>query len=509
MQQDLRILLVEDNPADADLLQETLEEAGVLTWTVSHVERLDAAIAAIHQEPFEIILSDLSLPDAQGLESVIGLRAAAPELPIVVLTGLNNTDIGLAALRQGAQDYLVKGQIQPELLIRTIRYAIERSQIQQVLYQQSAAMAASMEGIAILNDRQEYIYVNQAFLNLYGYQFADDILGTTLDALHQHSGFGSLWRWVEPAIQRDGHWRGELIARRLNQEIFYQELLITALNDGGFVCNVRDVTERKRIEAEILQTLEREKELNELKSNFLSIVSHEFRTPLTTILSSVELLQKYSHQVSTEKNQLRFRHIVNGVKRMTHLLNHVLVFNQAEAGKLPFNPVLLDVLEFCHGLIEEMQLQAGDTHQIIFSHPGSQGQCYRLDENLLRHILTNLISNAIKYSPSGSKVFVNLVCEPQAVHFSIADQGIGIPPADLERLFSIFRRGSNVGNIPGTGLGLAIVHQCVELHQGKIEVTSEVGKGTVFKVVVPVVARLVEAEGVISRKFMPVSDSIE
>jgi PAS domain S-box-containing protein len=489
----LRILLLEDNPADANLLHEILHETTDENWNIVHVEKLRAALEVIPQHSFDIVLSDLSLPDAQGLDTVVQIHALTPALPIVVLTGLNNEEIGLQALRQGAQDYLVKGQIQSELLVRTIRYAIERSHTQQIMQRQAAAMAASMEGIAILNAQREYIYANWAFAQLYGYDHPDELMGMTLNILYKEGGNDLLWQLVEPSTQQQGYWRGEVMARRRNQEMFYQELSITALRDGGFVCNVRDITEQKIAEVETLQALEREKELNELKSKFVSIVSHEFRTPLTTILSSVELLQKYGDQVSAEKNQRRFSRIIKGIHRMTQLLNDVLIFNKVEVGSLTFKPVLSNPVEFFDELVEEIQLQVGNSHHIKFVHQTcnkvtfsrEERNHYFLDEQLLQHVLTNLVSNSVKYSPKNTDISIKLFCEFSQIIFHVVDQGIGIPSTDLERLFIIFQRGTNVGTIPGAGLGLAIVKQCVDLHNGTIEVNSKIHQGTEFKVTIP------------------------
>lgn len=481
----LKVLLLEDNPADADLLQDILNEAISINWDITHVEKLSLALQYINQQPFDIVLSDLSLPDAQGLDAVIRMQAIAPDLPIVVLTGLNDEEIGLTALRRGVQDYLNKGQLQAEVLMRTIRYAIERSQTQRVLRQQAAAMAASMEGIAILNSNQEHTYVNQAFARIYGYDQPETLIHTSWRQLYPPEHYQTLQQQIPHILQKQGYWRGEVIARRCNGEEFYQELSITALSDGGFVCNVRDISDRKQFEIEMLKALKREKELSELKSRFVSIVSHEFRTPLTTILSSAELLQKYGLRDSDDKNQIRFGRIVNGVRRMTQLLDDVLIFNRMEAGKLLFNPVPLNLLEFCNDLIEEMQAQISPAHTITLITETEQSH-YCLDEHLLRHILTNLISNAIKYSPKGGRVQVRLGGAPDTITFSVKDEGIGIPTADLEQLFTIFHRGSNVETIPGTGLGLAIVKQCVDLQNGKINVVTEAGKGTEFTVTLPI-----------------------
>ena len=246
----------------------------------------------------------------------------------------------------------------------------------------------------------------------------------------------------------------------------------------------RDITKLKHAEAEILKALERERELSELRSSFISLVSHEFRTPLTTIQSSTELLDRYNHKLSEEKKQNHYRRIHNAVQRMTHLLEDVLTIGKAEAGKLKFTPSPIDLFAFCRDLVESLQMSTQPQHKINFGVVGD-GSDTQMDEKLLCHVLTNLLSNAVKYSPDGGIVQFNLVCNHSWAVFRIQDSGIGIPCEDLERLFESFGRASNVGAIPGTGLGLAIVKKCVDLHGGEITVESEVGVGTTFTVTLP------------------------
>jgi PAS domain S-box-containing protein len=245
-----------------------------------------------------------------------------------------------------------------------------------------------------------------------------------------------------------------------------------------------DISDRKQLEQDLRQALEKEKELGELKSRFVSMTSHEFRTPLSTILSSSELLEHYRHKWTEDKQLLHLRRIQTAVKHMTHMLNDILIIGKAEAGKLEFKSALLDLAEFCDHLVEEVQLNASKTHAIAFTSKGDPSTGY-FDEKLLRHILSNLLSNAIKYSPSGSTVNFTLTCENNRAVFEIQDQGIGIPQEDLPRMFESFHRATNVGNIQGTGLGLAIVKKCVDRHQGDIAVTSEIGTGTTFTVTLP------------------------
>ena len=252
----------------------------------------------------------------------------------------------------------------------------------------------------------------------------------------------------------------------------------------NFVYIGRDITERKRVEAEMIKALEREKELRELKSRFISMTSHEFRNPMTSILSSIELLETYGQTWTAEKKLKHYDRTKAAVRRMTELLEDVLLVSQAEAGKLEFNPTPLALKTFCSDLVEEIQLGVGETHKINFVYSGSDiNAC--MDEKLLLHILMNLLTNAIKYSSPDTTVFFGCYCEDGEVTFKIKDEGIGIPTEDQQRLFESFHRAKNVGNIPGTGLGLAIVQRSVELHNGKITFTSEVGVGTTFIVSLP------------------------
>ena len=265
----------------------------------------------------------------------------------------------------------------------------------------------------------------------------------------------------------------QLQIRRLSQQLVEQNARLQ-----------QEVQRREIAEVEVRKSLSKEQELNQLKSYFVSMVSHEFRNPLTTILGFTELIRDFGQQLSEEKKQGYIRQIGEAARRMTALLNDVLSIGQAEAGKLEFNPKPLDVEEFCTDLVEEIKLGNSVQPIIAFSGP-SQLTKACLDKNLLRQILTNLLSNAIKYSPEGSTVIFDLVCQDEQAIFYIKDQGIGISPEDQQRLFESFHRGGNVGKISGTGLGLTIAKKAVDLHGGKIAVKSEVGVGTTFSVAIP------------------------
>jgi signal transduction histidine kinase len=270
----------------------------------------------------------------------------------------------------------------------------------------------------------------------------------------------------------------------VNNNLLNYEARIAVSAENEVMAIIRDITDRKRAEEDIRKALDKQQELSELKSRFVTMSSHEFRTPLTTILSSAELIEKYSKKLTEEKKVQHLHRIQSSVKHMTQLLNNVLLIGKAEAGKLEFRPAPIDLAQFCRGLVEELQLSSGNNHTIAFC---SQGECTNacLDEKLLRYILSNLLSNAIKYSPAGGTVNFDLICQQGEAIFRVQDRGIGIPQADQAKLFDSFHRASNVGTISGTGLGLAIVKKSVDLHQGTITVHSEIGVGTTFTVTLP------------------------
>jgi PAS domain S-box-containing protein len=241
-----------------------------------------------------------------------------------------------------------------------------------------------------------------------------------------------------------------------------------------------NVSQRKLAEAELFAALQREKELNEMKSKFVSIASHELRTPLTNILSSAELLQHYSATLSAEDQAKLLEAIKDAVLGMTALINDVLLIGRSGSGKLKFNPVALDIDEALTGIADAIRFSHGAKHQLDFKCEVAKRQRL-VDEQLLRHIVINLLTNALKYSPAGSTVTFTASESGDEVSLTFVDQGIGIPPDDLPKLFESFHRAANVGDRPGTGLGLAIVKSAAELHGGGILVTSEIGVGSTFR----------------------------
>lgn len=235
---------------------------------------------------------------------------------------------------------------------------------------------------------------------------------------------------------------------------------------------------------ELNEALSHEKELNQLKSRFVSIVSHEFRNPLNSISGTAQILEAYGDNLSGEKKADILKQLQRNVTKMTALLDDVLIISRKDMGKLPFNPASLQLELFCRSLIAEIQTVFNYKQQIKLVYQ-ARSTTFNLDHKLLHHILTNLLANACKYSPKDSTIDFEVTSDASEIVFIIRDRGIGIPPQDIPKLFDTFYRASNSDGFSGTGLGLAISKQYVEIHRGTISVHSELNVGTTFTVTIP------------------------
>lgn len=247
----------------------------------------------------------------------------------------------------------------------------------------------------------------------------------------------------------------------------------------------RDITVRKQAELEIRKALAKEQELRKLKSCFMSMASHEFRNPLSSILICTSFLKENNLTVTREEQNFYLELIQASAQNMQSLLQDILIISQTEAGKLQFIPSRLDLENFCHKIVKQVEVTSSG-RKINFIVTGTSF-LVDVDEKLLGYILTNLLDNAIKYSSPEEIVELELVYldTEKKVILEVRDRGIGIPPEAQIHLFDSFYRASNVGDIPGTGLGLSIVKKAIDLHGGEITVKSKVGVGTTVRAILP------------------------
>lgn len=371
--------------------------------------------------------------------------------------------------------------------------------LEQLVAQRTNELSYAKERVeAILHNSTEGILLVQSDLTI---QQANPAF-TTLFACKPHMELGhSLLEFVEQgdhskvstligAVLATGKGSSlEIRACRQTGSCFEAELGIGYISrvhnqSIGLVCTLRDITERKAREADLRQAITKEKELGELKSRFVSMASHEFRTPLGSILALTETLSAYRHRLTDEQITQRLDRIREQVGHLKAIMEDVLQLSRLQTKRVEFIPVPCNLDELCRDVIEELTQQSLVPHPIHYG-CNEPSRIVSVDQKLMRQIMNNLVSNAIKYSPAEHPIQVNLVYTPEDLCFTVQDAGIGIPGADLPHLFEPFHRAANVEAISGTGLGLTITKEAIELHNGTITVESQVGIGTIFVVTLP------------------------
>lgn len=384
----------------------------------------------------------------------------------------------------------------------------------------SAIIDHAIDGIITIDNRGNVESINPAALELFGYQ-AEEVIGHNISMLMPEPDRGNHDGYLHN-YQTTGHKKiigigREVMGLKKNGETFPFRLAVSEvwLKDKniftGFIHDLsrekaaedmlkqhatelehkvsertRDlislVSELEKAKAEVSKSLEKEIELNQLKSRFVSMASHEFRTPLSSVQLSASLIEKYSERPDDKANIIKHTNkIKSAVQLLTSILNDFLSLEKLEAGIVVMNKQYINLVELAEEITEEMQLICKKNQHIVYQHTGEIGH-FTLDPNLLKNALVNLISNAIKYSGEDTLIEFTTCIDDEGCLISVKDNGIGIPEEDQVHLFEPFFRAHNTGNIPGTGLGLNIVKRYIELMAGQMDFESEVHKGTSFRV---------------------------
>jgi PAS domain S-box-containing protein len=251
----------------------------------------------------------------------------------------------------------------------------------------------------------------------------------------------------------------------------------------------KEILKQKDAEEKVVIALEKEKEVNAMKSEFISTASHEFRTPLATIFSSTELIERYWKKQDEVKLYEHTGRIKSAIKYLTGLMDDVLTISKSETKKIIYNTEKCDLVKLCNSIIEEIKALLSEKHHLDIDIQLGGG-IYYADEKLIKLILSNLLSNAIKFSADGGRIGFIARTMREEIIFEVSDEGIGIPAEDQKRIFEPFDRGSNIGVIRGTGLGMSIVKRSLDLLGGTIRLESGVGKGTKFVVSIPIIQNM-------------------
>lgn len=343
----------------------------------------------------------------------------------------------------------------------------------------------SNDTVMRFNKNLEHIYVNPVVEELTGMR-VQDFIGKTHKQMNFPNYLIEIW---EDTLEKSLHNKKEYrIEFQLPNGIWIDWFVIPELNAQGEVETLygygRDITTHKTMEKQISDALIREKELNELKSRFISTTSHEFRTPLTAIMSSAELIQLFSDEWTKQLKDEHINRIISSVEYLTNLLEDILFISKADSGKIKYEPARTDLYQLFEIILSNVKSFEKKNHETVFEYNISR-KIFKLDAKIIRQAVTNLLTNAYKYSPDGGKVKLTCWIEEDYLKISVSDDGIGLNKEDLLHLFEPFYRAKSVHNIPGTGLGLSIVKKAVEAHKGFIKCENKQPKGLIFSISFP------------------------
>lgn len=363
---------------------------------------------------------------------------------------------------------------------RSLRLALQRSNDLQEAIGKHAMISVTNRNFVLTE-------VNQKFCEVCGYS-SDELIGASHELLNSHYHSDEFLQQLLLSTRQGGLWNGEIRYATKNGLYFWTDTTVVPMFDEQGVIHEYFIihtliTKMKETEQALKEKLQKEKELNEMKNRFVSLVSHEFRTPLTGILGAAKILGKQRDKMPIAMQNEYLNDITSSVERLTMMVNDILSIAQSEAGKMEWHPELLDLSSLCNRIVESIKL-SHESSVIAYSIEGNFGNA-KMDSKLLQHILINLLSNACKYSSNGSVVEFLVRRVSDNVVFTVRDNGVGMRPEDQERLFEPFYRSDNVATIQGTGLGMTIVKNAVDLQAGSIEVESVLNEGTTIQVQLP------------------------
>lgn len=352
------------------------------------------------------------------------------------------------------------------------------------------------DGILLVDAQGQIARVNRRIETLFLYQ-REDLIGQNIHILmpkrfaRNHQALFERFR-EQPHQRQMGHGLN-LTGLRADGTEFPVEISLSPLYTQGVflvMAFITDTSERKqteqaKLDAELLKMeLQRNRDMREMKNRFMSMFVHDFRSPLSFIMTNVSLLDRYTERFTREEQQNKVQRIYQQIKLLDQMLDEILEMTRSETGNRILNPETFDLELFCQEILYMHQDDIGNKYQFVFA-PSGDLSAVKLDKTLMHYVLTNLISNAIKYSPYGGMIHFSVQSDDEQVVFVVRDQGIGIPAEEIPLLFDPFHRASNVGELRGTGLGLSIVKEYVEMHGGAVNCESVLGEGTTFSVHIP------------------------
>ncbi|MBE9039307.1 response regulator [Oscillatoriales cyanobacterium LEGE 11467] len=541
------LLITDDCQEDREVYREYLSGDPNRSYQFIEAGSAQAGLELCQRQHCDAILLDFRLPDMTGLEFLDELKQQSnTSLPVIMLTGQGDERVAVQAMKQGVRDYLVKQDLEPDVLQLTVRNAIQQAHRQARFGRPHKQRYLTPEVAFRLHRSPDEDRILQTAVTEAQKQLECDrvavyqVLPIGDDEPGRKAVVPTLTKRCETSCSDRDPVEKFLSFLTKNYPSSFQEeqtvaipgtdeasilvasqktyllspipmepsgsdsscdrvwgLLVACQNSNkrqwqtdeavffkSFTCHLAIALQQSHRLTQALAALETHKQLNALTSQLVATVSHEYRNPLAVILAAASTLKLHRNKLHESKQRQFLQTIEEKARQMTQLVDHLLVLETFEAGQANFDPMPFELLQFISSLIEEQRQTVGDRHELIFKIAGNTKGFWG-DEQLLRLILVNLLSNAVKYSTDGGAIEVHLTGNETHITIKVTDEGIGIPAREQSHVLQSFDRGSNIGKIPGTGLGLAIVKACVDLHGGDVALVSKEGKGTQFTVCLP------------------------
>jgi PAS domain S-box-containing protein len=484
----IHALLIEDDPDDILLLKEALVDIGLGKIRLDCADRLSRGLIQLGAQDYDVILLDLNLPDSRGLDTLTTTVKRFPRIPVVVLSGLADDAITVEAVRRGAQDYIVKSDISGPLVLRVVRYAIERKQVEAVIRASETRYRTLVEtspnGITLSDLEGKLLLCNQQAANLYGYNSPEAMVGSNFFKFVSPSDRQPAAQNIRKTLNEGKVTTGEYTlmsrdGRQFPAEISTAVQCNTSGAPVGFISVIHDITERKK-------AVDAEKQVVMLENEFLSSVARELRAPLLSLVGYFKQAHT-ANRGSTDVQLAGFQHAGRDLGNLLDMVNQLSDFSQLESGTLTLDQVRVDMARMINDVIASAHEQAGGKRVALMCAP-MEALVAEVDADRVRRVLTKLVQNAINHSDQGGTVLVTGKTLKNKILINVIDEGRGIDPEDCERMFEKYYQVDHPLSRTelGISVGLYTARQIAEAHGGTLTMSSQVQGGNTFSMTLPV-----------------------